>query len=274
MKSRSWAALFIACTVCLSGAIQQAAGQVGGRGGVGGAGTGGGGVAGGAGGGGALGGNNQNQQLQQGTGTVDGNERFGRASRQPGEFVGSDSSDTQNFFSQQQNGAFQNQAGRNNRNTNRGNQNFGTQQSRTPNLRRRLHVGFKFPTVSPSTVSQNLSSQFRRISTSSFPVNVQVAMQGRTAILSGTVASTDEAALAVELAKLEPGVSQVRNELTVNSAASSSLNESETLSTEPATQTVGPFDQSVVYPFQEVYPQPFGPVLGPTALASPVIVSP
>jgi hypothetical protein len=48
---------------------------------------------------------------------------------------------------------------------------------------------------------------------------VRVTVQGQTAILQGTVTSEYERQLVEQMARLEPGIWQVRNELTLPSAA-------------------------------------------------------
>ena len=156
---------------------------------------------------------------QEGVGQVTGTERFVRDARQPGEFVGADLGDTQNFFSQATS-AFQlnNQPiSRNNRNANRQNAGqFGGQQSRARILRRRLHVAFRHPQLSSTNVGNSINARLKRLSAPNSPLDIQVAMQGRTAVLQGTVASEEERKLAATLVSLEPGVSAVRNELTVS----------------------------------------------------------
>ena len=153
---------------------------------------------------------------QEGVGQVTGNERFVRGARQPGQFVGADSGDTRNFFSQQSN-AFQLNNQLTNRNANRRNTGqIGGQQSRTRILRRRLHAGFRHPQLSSTNVRNSINARLNRLSTPNSPMDIQVAMQGRTVLLEGTVASEEERKLAATLVSLEPGVSAVRNELKVS----------------------------------------------------------
>ena len=64
--------------------------------------------------------------------------------------------------------------------------------------------------VTRSLASANPTSPFR---------NVQVSISGQTAVLRGSVASTDDRDLAEQIALLEPSVSSVRNELSVQTPA-------------------------------------------------------
>ncbi len=153
---------------------------------------------------------------QEGVGEVTGTERFVRDARQPGQFVGADSSDTQNFFSQQSNVSQLNNLPAN-RNANRQNAGRnGAQQNRTRILRRRLNPGFRYPQISETVVSSKINARFNRLSTPNAPLDIQVAVEGQTALLRGTVASEEERKLAETLVSLEPGVWEVRNELTVS----------------------------------------------------------
>jgi osmotically-inducible protein OsmY len=153
---------------------------------------------------------------QEGVGSVTGSERFVRDARQPGEFVGADSGDARNFFSQQSN-AFQPNFQPTNRNANRQNAGqSGGQQNGTRTLRRRLHAAFRHPQLSSADVRNSVKVRLNRLSTRNSLTDIQVAMQGRTALLQGTVASEEERKLAAILASLEPGVSEIRNELVVS----------------------------------------------------------
>ncbi len=52
--------------------------------------------------------------------------------------------------------------------------------------------------------------------------NIQVVMDGPAVVLRGRVADDDESRLVENMVKLTPGVNQVRNELTMMSAATAS----------------------------------------------------
>ena len=195
-----------------------------------------------------------NAQIQQGAGQIDGSERFGRENRAPGTFVGADATDAQNFFAVPTANT-QNQRARGNATTrNNFQQTSGNQSSRGANLRRRMNVRFDYARVAPPRVNTNLNRHFNRLTSVGvrgslrFPGNVQITMQGRTAVLSGSTASQDDAAVAVALAKLEPGVSQVRNELTVESSLNSpsrGFDQESMVVPEDA-----PFEQNIAYPLE------------------------
>ena len=124
----------------------------------------------------SFGGTTTNNFEQQGVGSVTGSERFVRGARQPGEFVGADSGDSRNFFSQQSN-AFQPNNQPTNRNANRQNTGqSGAQQGGTRILRRRLHAGFRHPQLSSISVRNSINARLNRLSTPNLPMDIQVAM--------------------------------------------------------------------------------------------------
>lgn len=158
------------------------------------------------------------------------------ASQQRGAFVGGSSSEMQGFAGSQQAGqttqqsvqpvslAGQGGQGTLNRGgttgrgtTGRGATGRGNARGRgtTTQFRSTIRVGFSRAVVAPTQVStalaQRLSSS-RRIQTVS---PMEVVIQGRTATLRGVVASDYDRALAEQVARLEAGIGQVRNELVV-----------------------------------------------------------
>jgi osmotically-inducible protein OsmY len=161
-------------------------------------------------------------------GQITGNERFLRQNRN-GAFVGADSGDTTNVFSQQQQqqtqalnsmfgqqGLFSQlnrQAQQNLRNQNQG---PGKKPLRIP-MRAEIEL-----TSAPSsaTVGLQLESRMRKLPALAKLGEIDVAMQGRTAILAGRVPTERAKRLAEGVAMLEPGVSDVQNDLIVDPAAS------------------------------------------------------
>lgn len=115
--------------------------------------------------------------------------------------------------------------------TQQGRQNdFNTQQQRVnqgarnqPQIRVPLRLGFESPPVSATQFTSRLEQRFTRIPGLQTIGPIQVEMVGRTAILRGTVASQADRELAANLARLEPEVSAVQNELVVASAASAEV---------------------------------------------------
>lgn len=165
---------------------------------------------------------------------ITGNEWFVPGNRKAGQFVGSDSQDARNFigaFSQLtgmnqngrngqfgQNGQF-GRNGRQNQNQNQQNRNGrnGRQQDRSPMLRTYLADFRNLPPVSSPNLGQRLAKQLSTSTKVKAIGPVQVTLAGRIAVLQGTVATEQDRDLAGRIAMLEPGVSQVRNELQIES---------------------------------------------------------
>jgi hypothetical protein len=82
-------------------------------------------------------------------------------------------------------------------------------------IRHRIRVGFAYTPTVATQVSRQFSQRLTRLPGLSESNSVTVAMDGSTAVLSGTVASVREAELVARLAMLEPGIGAVRSELQV-----------------------------------------------------------
>jgi hypothetical protein len=170
------------------------------------------------------------QTLQQDAGGVQGNERFLRQNRQ-GAFVGADTADAGNARSIQAQGqaasglnslfgpqgAFSQFSRMNRQDFNNQNQNQGP--GRKP-LRFRISADIATSNVSssPTTVSREFEARLKKIPAMAKAGSIQVTMQGRTAVLTGSVKSERDRELAEGLAMLEPGISAVRNELVVDAS--------------------------------------------------------
>ncbi|MGB9687939.1 BON domain-containing protein [Thermogutta sp.] len=91
-----------------------------------------------------------------------------------------------------------------------------TQQDIIPSA---LRVGFTAPQPPAQSVSQGLTALVSRVTSlrtaNGAPPNVQVAVEGRTAILRGTVPSANDRLVLERLLLLEPGIDKVQNELVV-----------------------------------------------------------
>ncbi|MEJ5340637.1 MAG: BON domain-containing protein [Thermogutta sp.] len=91
-----------------------------------------------------------------------------------------------------------------------------TQQDIIPSA---LRVGFSAPQPAAQTVSQELTALVSRVTSQRLangtPPNIQVAVEGRTAILKGTVPSANDRLVLERLLLLEPGIDKVQNELVV-----------------------------------------------------------
>ncbi len=174
-------------------------------------------------------------QAEGGTGETDGQvsgqERFVRENREVGDVVGA-AVPTTGFVGQAADGA--NSAGGGglggrgggglggqgfmslfNAANQMNNLNAGAGQRR---LRIPLRLGFAPPRHNPPVTVGRLRSQFSRLP-AAVGSGVTVRLEGRTAVLLGRVPTDHAGRLAVQLARLEPGVSDVRNELTVDTAA-------------------------------------------------------
>lgn len=88
------------------------------------------------------------------------------------------------------------------------NQFGGEQQKRLPT---RLRVSFSHPTVSAGVANSSLQ---QRVGLLSIP-GVSVAVAGQVATVRGTVASEDQRRMVARFVSLEPGVTQVDNQLQV-----------------------------------------------------------
>jgi osmotically-inducible protein OsmY len=159
----------------------------------------------------------------QSSGQLTGNERFLRENRQ-GAFVGADSGDSSNVFSQlqqQQNQSFNNMFGQQglfsqlNR-LNQQNQRNQNQRSAQSKLRIPIKADSELDSQAVSTyVSAMLSERLQRLPALKHLPSIQITMQDRTAILSGRVATEREKRLVEGVALLEPGVGDVQNDLIV-----------------------------------------------------------
>jgi hypothetical protein len=141
-----------------------------------------------------------------------------------GAFVGADSSDTVNPLSRQNiAGAAGQQGGRGAQNGlsqlqnlfSQG-QNFnGQNQAQSmPQIRIALRLGFRPQPIS-ATRMKTFETRLTSLPGMRFVGSPEVVMEGRTAILRGTVATEDDRELAGAMVKMEPDVLEVRNDLVV-----------------------------------------------------------
>ena len=185
-----------------------------------------------------LGGNNTSSRGGSGTGTgsatapvgqgtqLSGSERFLDQNRQ-GAFVGADTSDAGNALSMQ--GANQrgmqglqglssmfSQLGRGGQPNNG---DSGRQGGRTQ-LRIPLRVGFPSKPIATTRVSAAFQTRLTKLPGLKGVGPVEASLEGETVVLRGRVATESERQLVADLASLEPGISDVRNEIVVDPAAS------------------------------------------------------
>lgn len=94
--------------------------------------------------------------------------------------------------------------------------NTGTQESTRPPIRTRLRSAINVDPMPVAKVQSNALGRFRSLSARPALRGVNVSMQGRTAVLSGVVASDSDRRMGELLLRLEPGVSSVDNQLVVS----------------------------------------------------------
>ncbi|QGJ71137.1 Hypothetical protein PBC10988_28400 [Planctomycetales bacterium 10988] len=150
-------------------------------------------------------------QLNSGAGQITGNERFIRDNRSPATFVGADSGDSTQFFS-----SFGNALGSG---ISRGLTEAAraNQMNQTPQQPYRIKLSVDFDYRAPA--NRELQTTIRTRLDSLAPLQrlgeIRVEVRNRTAILEGVVTSERNRRLAEQLVRLEPGISQVENQLTV-----------------------------------------------------------
>ncbi len=184
----------------------------------------GGGRSGGQGGAGAAMGQNGQMALGSG-GQTTGSERYMRGNRQSGNFVGSDASEVSQFFATLTGGRGGTDGlGNFGPQSNRGRGNEFNNQADSNNtssiVPHRLVVAFRYaaPRIQLPTANASGGITLRGLNRLQSRGPLSVELQDRTATLRGVVATDHDRALAEQLTLLEPGISQVRNELTVAEA--------------------------------------------------------
>jgi hypothetical protein len=168
-------------------------------------------------------GNNGQLQLGSGGGQTTGSERYMRGNRQAGNFVGSDAAEVSQLFSNLTAGRTNSDGAGNFGPQNRGRGNdFDNAQSNSQAtiVPHRLMIGFQYPQPRIALPLPNAAggTKIHGLSRIASRGPLTVELQDRTLTLRGVVATDHDRALAEQLALLEPGISQVQNELTVAEA--------------------------------------------------------
>jgi len=154
-------------------------------------------------------------------GGVSGNERFVRGTQPAGTFIGGATGAAGDFIGGNAgvnslnsiNSFLQGLGGnRQNQNANNGGRGGGQDSRQIP---AKLVVGFTPPVRRPSTVSATIASRITRLPGIKTNGPIEVALEGRTAVLRGVVASDHDRDLLERVILLEVGISKVENELTV-----------------------------------------------------------
>ena len=155
-------------------------------------------------------------------GQVQGNERFVRGSRQPGEFVGAggDTAGGAGGFVGSQMAGARSTGSRSNMGlsslANRdGNQPNQTTRSSRSDVRRRVRLGFSVVRPAATDVVPRLRLQLEKIIQPRASSPIQIEIEKGTATLRGAVASAHDRVIAERLVLLEGGIWKVNNELTV-----------------------------------------------------------
>ncbi len=167
----------------------------------------------------ALAGPQLNTQLGALSATI-GQGGFVGGSDTTGRFVGSANAGTQSIQSTSMGGRGQTgQFGGRTTSTNQQsnfNQQYGSQSRRT--IRPQQKIAFNYPQRAVTVVQTRLSTHFQKLPTNRPQLQgVQIQMgANREVTLSGRVGSLDDKKLAAIMARMEPGVRTVKNELTVS----------------------------------------------------------
>ncbi len=120
----------------------------------------------------------------------------------------------------------------------RGAQNMNNQNE--TRVRATVKIGFDYNSPAPAVRSQAINSRLARIPLPAKYNTVQVAMQGRKAVITGTVPTTADGKVIERLLSLEPGVDGVDNQLvfTAESSRSTSANGATSNSAQPVPPSI------------------------------------
>lgn len=108
-------------------------------------------------------------------------------------------------------------AQRQNQNQNQTGSTTNNQQMRT--VRPQLHVSIDYPKPTATATVDSLTKRFEKLSSRVGLQDVTVEADGSTVILRGSVDTEDARRVAAAMARLEPGVRKVKNELTIAETA-------------------------------------------------------
>lgn len=173
----------------------------------------------------------QGIEAQQATGgSITGSERFLRENQDVGQIVGGGTEGVGNIRGSAEAatggqagraGTSQLGRGRNNLNNlmNQFNQNMGRQTTRQLS-RIPFEIGFEAPPAAPSgEVTLRIQNRLTRIAQARKMGQVSLAMEGQVAVIRGQVANESDRDLVARMVLLEPGISDVRNEIAIPTAS-------------------------------------------------------
>jgi hypothetical protein len=138
-------------------------------------------------------------------------------------FVGRDATDMQATFTQMGRAQtqFLNQMSRNmNRGNNRNQRMVNTTENPPQPMRVEIRAAFAVPRVDSTVFASRIQGRLQRLGSDHKLGRPVVTMQGDTAIISGVAESESQRLLVERLIALEPGVREVRNEMTLADAPS------------------------------------------------------
>lgn len=101
--------------------------------------------------------------------------------------------------------------------------NQSSRNNRSVQVRTQLQVDFAYPQTTATAVTNQLETRLNQVSSLGRQTPLSVAVEQGEVTLRGQVATEEDRTLAIQLAKLEPGVKTVRDELTVVSSAASAV---------------------------------------------------
>ncbi len=91
----------------------------------------------------------------------------------------------------------------------------GSAKSERPALRTRLRSAIAASPLPPAQIQRTASARFQTLASRPQLRGVRVNMQGRTAVIEGTVRSDSDRRMSELLMRLEPGISGIENRLTI-----------------------------------------------------------
>jgi osmotically-inducible protein OsmY len=161
-------------------------------------------------------------------GQISGSERFLRANKRAGNFIGTDSTEAayamRNFSVYGTTGTARQQQNRGTlRSSTAAAAQPAAQTNAVPPFQTGISAAFTHPELPVRQLSESLARHMEGVRGIKAAKSVQVAIQGDTAVLRGQVATARDRALLEQIARLEPGVWNVRNELTVSPPKASPL---------------------------------------------------
>jgi PPE-repeat protein len=145
-----------------------------------------------------------------------GNSGFGGGQYGGGQqFVGRDAADMQNTFQQTNRAQLQFYSNMNRRMARNDRDSTPISQNAAQPIRMEVRVAFQAPRPTSEVVADTLRTRLAKILGDRGMSQPVVTMQGDTAVLRGVAASDSERQVIGQLAALEQGVREVRNEMTV-----------------------------------------------------------